>query len=326
MTASPVERPGRPGHDPEPFFHHALLYRGDDELLAGTIPFLQEGLDGGESVLVAVPAARAELLRDGLGRDADVVRFVDMEQVGRNPARIIPVWREHATRAAADDVGARGIGEPVWPGRTPEEIVECQHHERLLHAAIHDVALNLLCPYHARHLPADVVAEAHRCHHTVVEHGVPTPSATFEPPEDHPPSVLDLPLPPPPGRLTEHAITPETLPGIRRFVADHAFDAGLDRTVADDAVLSVFELAANTIRHAGGQGLLRSWADDDGVVHEVVDDGWIRDPLVGRIVPPTDQTGGRGLWMVNQMCDLVQMRSSPAGTLVRIHLHRRGQA
>jgi anti-sigma regulatory factor (Ser/Thr protein kinase) len=249
-----------------------------------------------------------------------------MEEVGRNPSRIIPVWREHAERAAADRVGARGIAEPVWPGRTPGEIVECQHHERLLHAAVRDLTLNLMCPYDAVHLADEVVAEAQRCHGTVVEHGVPTPSRTFEPPEDHPPSVLDLPLPPPPGSVVEHAITPEDLSGIRQFVADHAVDAGLDRTVADDAVLSVFELASNTIRHAGGQGLLRSWADGDGVVHEVVDDGWIREPLVGRIVPPTDQTRGRGLWMVNQMCDLVQLRSSPAGTLVRIHLHRRDRA
>jgi phosphate/sulfate permease len=39
--------------------------------------------------------------------------------------------------------------------------------------------------------------------------------------------------------------------------------------------------------------------------------------LVGRRRPPVSQSGGRGHWLVNQMCDLVQVRSSRAGTTVR---------
>jgi anti-sigma regulatory factor (Ser/Thr protein kinase) len=30
--------------------------------------------------------------------------------------------------------------------------------------------------------------------------------------------------------------------------------------------------------------------------------------------------GGYGLWLANQVCDLVQVRSSPAGTTVRLHV------
>ena len=34
--------------------------------------------------------------------------------------------------------------------------------------------------------------------------------------------------------------------------------------------------------------------------------------------------GGKGLWLVNQLCDLVQARTSHAGTVARLHM-RLGQ-
>ena len=42
---------------------------------------------------------KLELLRAALGERADGVAFADMEEVGRNPGRIIPAWgRFVATR------------------------------------------------------------------------------------------------------------------------------------------------------------------------------------------------------------------------------------
>ena len=32
--------------------------------------------------------------------------------------------------------------------------------------------------------------------------------------------------------------------------------------------------------------------------------------------------GGRGVWLANQLCDLVQIRSGAAGTVVRLHARR----
>jgi hypothetical protein len=53
------------------------------------------------------------------------------------------------------------------------------------------------------------------------------------------------------------------------------------RSRPPDLVLAVDEVAANSLRHGGG----------------------------------------RGLWMVNQLCDLVQLRTLPAGAVVRLHLY-----
>jgi anti-sigma regulatory factor (Ser/Thr protein kinase) len=41
-------------------------------------------------------------------------------------------------------------------------------------------------------------------------------------------------------------------------------------------------------------------------------------PSAARSAPPTGRAGGRGLWLVNQLCDLVQVRSPAGGTTVRM--------
>jgi anti-sigma regulatory factor (Ser/Thr protein kinase) len=90
-------------------------------------------------------------------------------------------------------------------------------------------------------------------------------------------------------------------------------------------VLAVNELAANSVRHGGGNGVLRLWREDGSLVCEIKDRGIADDPLVGRRQPPPDQDGGWGVWLAHQVCDLVQFRSRQGGTVVRVHM-RAGDA
>src|SRR5258706_10032173 len=76
------------------FRHEALMYAGMADFLAGTVPFIRGGLEAGEPVLVVESAAKIALLRSELGPDARSVVFADMADVGANPARIIPAWRD----------------------------------------------------------------------------------------------------------------------------------------------------------------------------------------------------------------------------------------
>ena len=49
------------------------------------------------------------------------------------------------------------------------------------------------------------------------------------------------------------------------------------------------------------------------------DGGHIDDPMAGRRMPPSSDTGGRGLLLVHLLSDLVQVRSSvDEGSTVRI--------
>ena len=107
---------------------------------------------------------------------------------------------------------------------------------------------------------------------------------------------------------------------VRHFVAQCARTAGLDTRRNEDLVLAVCEAATNSIQHGGGEGSLRVWDEDDSLVCSVRDSGRIEDPLVGRERPPADQARGRGLWLANQLCDLVQIRSGEGGTEVRLRM------
>ncbi len=114
------------------FEHEALFYAGTDDFVARTAPFVREGVAGGEAVLVVLPEPRLGARREALGDDAFRVTFADMARVGTNPARIIPAWRDFLTANGDGYRPVRGLGEPIWAGRSPAEVVECQHHESLL--------------------------------------------------------------------------------------------------------------------------------------------------------------------------------------------------
>jgi anti-sigma regulatory factor (Ser/Thr protein kinase) len=134
---------------------------------------------------------------------------------------------------------------------------------------------------------------------------------------------FDVALPPPPGEADELVLNGMPLTGMLQRMAQYASAVGLDRNRADDLVLAVDELVANSIRHGGGNATLRVWQSPTGLICEVEDSGRIYEPLVGRSYPTSEQDNGWGLWLVNQLCDLVQLRSSPDGTVVRLHMHRR---
>jgi anti-sigma regulatory factor (Ser/Thr protein kinase) len=294
------------------FRHEALFYAGDEDFVARATPFLREGVERGEPILVVVSAARIAMLRDGLGSDAGGVSFADMAAVGANPARIIPAWRAFVDARPAG-VGARGIGEPIWAARTADELVECQRHEALLNLAFAGAAsFTLVCPYDTEALHADVVDEALRTHPLV--HGAGQSSVYREELPEHP-------LAPPPRDAATLRYGAGPLDVVHRFASARGEALGLGASRAEDLAIAVHELAINTVRHAGGRGVVLVWAEGGAVLCEVRDDGVIADPLAGRTTPTTEQESGRGLWMVNQLCDLVSVRSLPgSGTTVRVRM------
>jgi anti-sigma regulatory factor (Ser/Thr protein kinase) len=304
------------------FRHAALFYDSDNGYVDGLVPFIREGLEAGDPMLVMVPGAKVELLRDGLGSDAAEVHFADMEEVGANPARIIPAWSDFVSERWEPGKRLRGIGEPIWAERSAAELVECQRHETLLNVAFADGApMDLLCPYDERALDRAVVQEALCSHPVVVDHGHFTESSAYVGVEKAA-RPFRKPLPDPPASAAQLAFDLSALQALRMFVAIRAADAGMSPVGTENLVLAVSELASNSIRHGGGSGVLRIWIEDDAIVAEVSDRGEIDAPLAGREPPCAGQVGGHGLWLVNQLCDLVQMRTFAGGSVVRVHLHR----
>jgi anti-sigma regulatory factor (Ser/Thr protein kinase) len=305
------------------FRHAALFYAGEDGYVDGLVPFIRGGLEAEEPVLVMVPGGKVDLLKEGLGDDAPAVHFADMAEVGANPGRIIPAWGEFVAARSEPGRRMRGIGEPIWAGRSAAELVECQRHEALLNVAFDGAAaMDLLCPYDERSLEQAVLEEAFRSHPVVLEEGEFVDSSAYVG-VDTAAQPFGKPLPAPPASAVELAFDAATLQAVRVFAAMRGADADLSRKRCEDLVLAVNELASNSVRHGGGRGVLSTWMDDDTFVAEVRDSGQIDRPLAGREHPPSGQVGGHGLWLVNQLCDLMQMRSFPTGSVVRVHMHRR---
>ncbi len=302
------------------FSHEAFFYADLGEFLDQTCGFVREGLDRDEAVLVATGGERLSALRNIFG-DRTEVALADMAEVGTNPARIIPLWRAFVDDNTAAGRRVRGIGEPVWSGRSDAELAECHQHESLLNVAFAGgPGWRLVCPYDVSTLTADDLAEARANHPVLLEGGQVSRSDVYHP-EAAPRALRHRPLPPPPAGASELDFGAGELGAVRRLVCSAAHGAGLGPDRTDDLVLCADEMAANSLLHAGGRGVLRVWRDNGSLVTEVSDKGVIDDPLAGRSVPSPERTGGRGLWLANQLCDLVQLRSGAAGTVVRLHVH-----
>ena len=286
------------------------MYDGPADFVARTAPLVEAAAAGGAAVLVLVAEPRLTALRHAVetpSTDDDVHGRRDVHghgEVGRNPGRIISVWDDFVR--AKDDRRVFGIGEPIWSARSRDELVECQIHEELLDTAFADAEhVEIVCPYDVGTLSAEVISEACRAH---------GPGATAER------NPFWKPLRPAPEGAYLQSFDERGVRDLRGLIAGLAQHVGLGSERTADLVLAVNEIVTNSVRHGGGAGTLRAWIDGDAVVCEVNDDGYLDDPLVGRRRPRPDAMGGRGLWLANQLCDLVQVRNGVEGCVVRVRV------
>jgi hypothetical protein len=159
--------------------------------------------------------------------EADAVQFVDMEKLGRNPACIIPAWSDFVEQHGAHARPLRGIGEPIWAGRSPAELVECQRHESLLNLAFADTpSFWLLCPYDIEALEPAVIDEAQRSHPFMRENGTDLESPSYSGVAAAT-APFRAPLPEPSAVTHTLAFDGDSLGLLREFVARQASDAGI---------------------------------------------------------------------------------------------------
>jgi anti-sigma regulatory factor (Ser/Thr protein kinase) len=295
------------------FRHEAFIYGDADEFLAHAVPFVNSAVEAGEPALVAVSDRNAGLLGGELGSAAAEVRFASIEELARNPARIVPFWRDFLEEHGGP---VRGLEEPVWPGRSRLEIDECERSEFLLNVAFSaEAPISLLCAYDGSAVPAAVLDGVSRCHGATFDG-----DAVWSSGEHAVGDQYAGRLPAPPEEAASFEFDRSGLSEVRRLVEKTARAVGLGWSASADLVLAASELAANSVAHGGGGGTLRTWREGDRLVVDFEDAGWISEPLAGRLRPAVTQKGGRGLWLANQLCDLVQIRSSAAGTTVRLQV------
>jgi anti-sigma regulatory factor (Ser/Thr protein kinase) len=296
--------------------HEALLYRDVDEFTRVLKDFIAEAVEAGEPVLAALPAYNVEALLRSLGELVRGVQFEDMTIVGHNPGCVLELYQQwidgHTGRV-------RVIGELVWPGRSYAELVECLRHEALVNCELDSRPATILCPFDATRLSSEALAGAELTHPSLMYgDGSQRPSKRYGEPDEvfagerWPQESANSPV--------SELVFEGDLHALRESVAADPNVATLSPERRADLVFAVNEAATNAVRHGPGECTTRIWQDGANVVTEVNCESTLERPEAGRLRPDPGSLSGRGLWLVNQLCDLVELRSGAGGTSVRMHV------
>ncbi len=310
--------------------HAACFHGSHTDLLEQLVPLAEAALARDEPLATALQPETERALADRIGDrtrhwmtdDDGVVRLrrpdttdggpsgqtvaarwaLELRALTSTTGRPVTVLSEHAS--ALDGADGR-----FWT-----------EFDAALNVALADLPVRITCFYPELPLYLEVVEGAQRNHPFLRADG----ELRHNPGHHDPRAVLAARpaarpplLGPPDVRLSFSAWQ---LHDVRTSVERALTGRGYERERLEDIVLAVNELATNSIRHGGGSGVVRAWRESDTFVCEVCDSGRIDDPLAGRAAPDDVRHSGRGLWLVNQLCDLVQLRSRRDGCAVRLHV------
>jgi anti-sigma regulatory factor (Ser/Thr protein kinase) len=316
MRSGPPTQAGpAAGTDRHAPLHAALVGPRTGERDAMVADYVRQGLACGEAVLIGVSAPESETLRQALGGHAAQAAFFDVTELGRNPGRIIAAMVDFARAHAGQRV--RYVSQPFWPGRSAAETAEVMRHEALVNLAFAQADVSIVCLYDVPGLDPQVASAVEQTHPAIRRDGQMRASANYSGAGQIPPA-FNRPLAPASPQGTPVIYRHDLYP-VRAHVDRCAREAGLTADRAGDLVIAANEVAANTLSHTVGSGTVRVWRSADEVICQVQDTGQVTDPLAGRSRPVSDGSG-HGLWVVNQICDLVEFRSGPDGTVVRMHM------
>ena len=214
----------------------------------------------------------------------------------------------------------RGVGEPIWPGRRPAELAECQLHEALLNVAVDpEIPFWLVCPYDAESLSPEIVEEAHRSHPVIVEADEYHGSARYAG-RAHVDTIFGGDLPPLAPEPITTTVTAANAERLEAYLRLECYVAGLPADKAAQLAEAARHLAEGSLHRGASDVTVRVWNQPDAVTCELSDRTVVTDLLHGRRTPLADEHDG--LWFANQLCDLVQLRSTPTETTVRVHAWR----
>ncbi|HYQ67649.1 sensor histidine kinase [Actinophytocola sp.] len=315
------------------YYHEALTYASDAELLAVVVPFLSGGVAEGEPTIVALGEQHAELVRAELPPEvAGRVEFHPGGDMYARPASAIRSYREMLAGHTAGGAGQiRIIGElpPAELGATWDWWAR---YESAINHSYDEFPLWSMCAYDTRVTPAHVLADVARTHPRTARPGDEhAPNADYVVPGEflgrHTPVALDpLQLTPPAVDLQDPAAA-ETRAAIARLNERGI----LSRRQLGDLQLAITEVVTNGLTHGTPPVTVRCWAGADRIVTTVTDRGrGPKDPFAGLQAAAHAPNGGFGLWLAHQLCDHVAMTRDEDGFTLRLisgdPYHRVGEA
>jgi anti-sigma regulatory factor (Ser/Thr protein kinase) len=295
--------------------HGALLYGEPTVYAERVVPFLQEGLDDGESVLAVAPRDRLATLRDGLGSDAERVTFIDSNSFYTRPVRVLSAYTQTVRREIRSTRRVRAIAEIPF-GPTSLEWDEWTSYEAIINRALAPLPLWVVCAYNEGEMPQQLIDAMWRTHPEVGTDDWAV-SPHFEAPEDVVRANAVEPRPLPELRSSSPGADPASF---RERLAEELAAQDVPPLRAIDMILAANEVAENAWVHGGGPEELRVGRVDGRFVCEIVDRGeGFDDPFAG-FIPPDLEGKPAGLYVARQLTWKLEHFDSDRGHTVRLWL------
>lgn len=291
--------------------HHALLYDSDASFVDGVVPFIQDGLDAGETVLLGLTEGQLALLGPHFDLGHELLMTPDVGY--SNPVETVHQWlSEFRTLVDGGAPGIRALGDVPHPG-TGGDWYQWARYEAIINRAFADFPLASLCLYDVRVTPPKVLADVACTHPFLITVDGHRPSTWYE---DEVAFLGRLPRRPglgdvrPPDRVFDDPMPHEA----RHHLIGVTDGMGLDPQVVDDLHVAVSELVSNARHHGDDPVTVRVWTEVDRLEVTVTDGGTgPADPCAGWI-PPADPAaigGGRGLWLTHLMAPTLDVWRDP---------------
>ena len=294
------------------FSRRRPIYRGRSSLSGG--------VERGEAVIAVASKRNLGALQAELGSQG---RYVDLfdnadwyDSQARTLHRYLRYWNERNETGLKP---LRILGEPIKPAHCEEDVRRWTAFENGINDLIRSMPVRMLCAY-------DLSIQANTEHnvevsHPHMAHGESTrASSRYVEPHSFSAQRASLPLPVPHSGVSFVPFSGATLCALREALAGFAARAALDRTTKIDLFVAIGEAVANAVRHGGGEGMLRIWRDEREIVADVISyEGRFENVMHGYVPPPQFAESGRGLWVVRQICEWVEIRPRSSGSIVRMH-------
>ena len=302
--------------------HVGLVAGSDEELLAGVVPFLEDGFRAGDLLLLSCPPATAALITSALGgRLPDIAVDDRISLRGTRVADAMAVTGEWVQRASAARSGRLRLVGQVRFGAAPRNWREGLRYEAAANRMLAGDPVSVLCLFDRRELPAEVLAGVGPTHPQLLSGGELRPSGEFGSQQDF---VRRLPVPREPledaGPVFSVADAPSlaALRGaLRTVIAERVGDPEL----AEDLHFAASEIASNAFRHGARPVSARVWVSDERLVCAISDNGpGFDEPFTGfRPAHGEDLAlGGMGLWLARKLWDHVDVLPRQRGVTVRL--------
>jgi CheY-like chemotaxis protein len=164
--------------------HEALVYSSKDELAAGALPFVQQGLTCGHQLLVVMREAGRTVLREALGGDAAQIEFADAMDWYQSPEHAFQRYSRYLDDHLADGASrVRVVAEVIWPeSSATADVAGWKRYEAGISTALASVPVSFICAYNTEELPAGIVTDARRTHPVLRTAKGARPSAHYSQP------------------------------------------------------------------------------------------------------------------------------------------------